>query len=253
MAIIKKQQERIEIDMLAILKVLWKRKWLILLSSLTVALLYYLGTVIFVVPYYATSATLYANNSNTTDISTSITSSELSASARLVDTYAAIILSDPILDQIIADNKLNVTAGKLAQYISVSSVNGTEVFKITVQYTSPNMAAQIANSIADIAPGKIAEIVDGCSVRLVSYAKVPAKISSPDYTKRAIQGFWIGIIASSVLAFLVSVVDTRVKAEADLNEWEYPVLGIIPSFEEAEKTGAYGYGNKENSKNELIQ
>ena len=46
----------------------------------------------------------------------------------------------------------------------------------------------------------------------------------------------------------MALVDTRVKGETDLHEWEYPVLGVIPSFENAEKTGAYGYGNKEISK-----
>lgn len=253
MSIVKKQQEKIEIDMLAVLKVLWKRKWLILLSGFAAALLYYWWTVIFVAPAYFTSATLYANNSTTTDVSTSISSSELNTSARLVNTYAAIILSDPVLDQVIEDNGLNETARTLAACISVSAVNNTEVFKISVRYPSSQMAAQIANSIADIAPGKIAEIVDGCSVRLISYAKVPVSISSPDYKAQFRTGFWFGIIVSSVLAFLVALVDTRVKGETDLNEWEYPVLGIIPSFEDAEKTGVYGYGNKEINKNEPIQ
>ena len=248
MAIVKKKQENIEIDMLAVLKVLWKRKWLILISGLLVAVLNYFGTVIFVEPTYSTSATLYANNSNTTDVSTSISSSELNTSARLVDTYAAIILSDPVLDQVIAENNLNMTAKTLAAFISVKAVNKTEVFQITVVDESPQLATKIANSIADIAPGKIAEIVDGCSVRLISYAKVPTMKSSPDYEKRFSKGFWTGIIVSCILAFLIALVDTRVKGETDLHEWEYPVLGVIPSFENAEKTGAYGYGNKEISK-----
>lgn len=253
MPIVKRQQKGIEIDVIAILKRLWKSKWLILLSGLAAALITYLFMVVFVTPEYATSATLYANNSNSTDVSTSISSSELNASARLVDTYAAIILSDPVLDQVIKDNNLPMSVSRLARCISISSVNKTEVFKVVVRHPEPKTAAQIANSIADIAPEKISQIVDGCSIKLVSYAKVPGVRAYPNYKSNTGKGFWIGFVLSAVIVLLVATVDTRVKGEADLNEWEYPVLGVVPSFEEAEKTGTYGYGNKENGKNELVQ
>lgn len=253
MPIVRRDHKGIEINMLAVLKMLWKRKWIILLSGVVIASLAYLVTVIFITPEYVTSATLYANNSNSTDGTTSISTSQLSASARLVDTYAAIILSDPVLDQVIQDNNLNTTASALANRITISSVNETEVFKITVKYPSAKEAAQIANSISDIAPEKIGEIVDGCSIKLVNYAKVPAGSTSPNYNNNIKIGFLFGILLSAMMIFIVAVVDTRVKGETDLNEWEYPVLGVIPSFDAAEKTGAYGYRNRENGKNELNQ
>lgn len=239
--------------MLAVLKMLWKRKWIILLTGVVLASVSYLATVTFVTPEYVTSATLYANNSNSTDGNTTISSSQLSASARLVDTYAAIILSDPVLDQVIQENGLNISASSLAKRISIESVNGTEVFKITVKYPSAEKAARIANSVSDIAPEKIGNIVDGCSIRLVSYAKVPGGSASPNYKNNVKLGFIVGILLSTLLIFVIAVVDTRVKGEEDLNEWQYPVLGVIPSFHEAEKTGAYGYRNRENGKNELNQ
>jgi len=253
MPIVRRQQKGFEIDVIAILKMLWKRKWLILLSGLVASLLTFLSVLIFVTPEYVTSTTMYANNTNSSDVSTSISSSELNASARLVDTYAAIILSDPVLDQVIKDNNLPMSASKLARCISISSVNDTEVFKVTVRYPSAKMAAQIANSIANIAPEKIAQIVDGCSIKLVSYAKVPGKSAYPSYKSYAQRGFWIGLVLCAVAVLLVATVDTRVKGESELSEWEYPVLGVVPSFEEAEKRNAYGYGNREKGKNELIQ
>lgn len=253
MPIFKRQQKGLTINIPGMLSILWKRKWLILLSGIAVALITYAVTLIFVPQEYVTSVTLYANNAKSTDMNTTITSAELSASARLVDTYSAIILSDPVLEQVIAENDLNITRSGLTKRINIASVNATEVFKIKVKYTSPEMAAKIANSIADIAPVKIAEIVDGCSIKVISYAKVPTSSSLPDYETNITRGFWVGILSSIVIILLISALDTRVKDDSDLEEWELPVLGIIPLFEEAEKSAARGYKYREYGKNEHIQ
>lgn len=250
---IVRRQQKMEVDLSAVLKLLWKKLWLILISGAVGGLLVYLFTLLFVTPQYYASVTLYANNSLSTDSNTSITSSDMNASARLVDTYAAIIMSDPVLDQVIENNALKMSASKLAKRISISQVYDTEVFKITVSYPSPKTAAAIANSIADIAPVKIAEIVDGCSVKIVSNAKVPAQKSYPDDQRAWSLGFLGGVVLSILVLFIIAVLDTRIKGESDLHEWEYPVFGVIPTFSEAERVGVYGYGNKENSKNEHIQ
>ena len=196
----------------------------------------------FVTPLYSASVTLYANNSNSSDINTSITAQDINASVQLVDTYAAIILSDPVLDQTIEINGLKMTGKELLECIEIKSVNNTEVFKITVEYSSPEMAANIANSIADIAPVKIADIVEGCSVKIVSKAKVPTDKSFPSNNMVILIGMTFGFAISILAIFVTALLDTRIKSESDLKEWEYPVLGVIPSFVDADKLGAYGHG-----------
>ena len=254
MQIVKKQQKNIEVNLGAVLKLLWKRKWWIILSAVVAMLVFYLYTIVFATPMYMASATLYANNSSSSDGSTSITTSDMNASARLVDTYAAIIMSDPVLDQVIAENELKMSASRLASRIDIDQVNNTEVFKISVSDPDPQIAAAIANSIANIAPMKIQEIVDGCSIKIVSPAKVPGGKASPNYKKTITTGCVVGVIVSVLAICAFAVLDTRVKSEADLDEWEYPVIGVIPSFSEAEKVRMYAPGNsyKEISKNELV-
>lgn len=255
MQIVKKQQKNIEVNLGAVLQLLWKRKWWIILSAAVAMLVFYVYTILFATPMYMASATLYANNSSSSDGSTSITTSDMNASARLVDTYAAIIMSDPVLDQVIAENGLRISASKLSSRIEIDQVYNTEVFKITVSDANPQTAADIANSIAEIAPLKIQEIVDGCSIKIVSLAKVPGGKASPNYQKVLTTGCLVGVVVSVLAICVFAVLDTRVKSEADLDEWEYPVIGVIPSFAEAEKVRTYANGNsyKEISKNELVQ
>ena len=242
MQIIKKQERQVELDLMALAQLVWRKKWIIALTGLVFGAVALLWTIFFVKPLYTASITLYANNSNSTNNTTSITAGDINASVQLVDTYGAIILSDPVLDQVIRENQLDVSGGELMRHIRINSVNNTEVFKVTVEYYSPQMAANIANSIADVAPVKIGEIVDGCSVKIVSNAKTPSSKSSPSNSKAFVLGAAVGIFLSLAVVVIISRLDTRIKSEADLNGWNYPVLGVIPSFAEAEKSAVYGYG-----------
>jgi len=244
MQIVRKQQRKIEVDLFAVIQLLWNKKWMIIGTGLAVALVFLFATMFFIEPRYSASVTLYANNSNSSDINTSITSQDINASVQLVDTYAAIILSDPVLDQVIEKNGLGVTGEELLECIEIASVNNTEVFKITVDYSTPEKAAEIANSIADIAPVKIADIVEGCSVKIVSNAKVPSDKSFPSNKMALLLGMLIGAALSVLTIFITALLDNRVKSESDLQEWDYPVLGVIPAFSDAEKIGTYGYGKK---------
>lgn len=246
MQIVRKQQSKIEVDLFAVIQLLWKRKWGILSAGLATAIIALVGTVFFITPKYSASVTLYANNSTSSDTSTSISSQDISASVQLVDTYAAIILSEPVLDQVIELNDLDMSSRELLDCIEISSVNKTEVFKVTVDYSSPEIAADIANSIAYIAPIKIADIVDGCSVKIVSNAKVPTEKSFPNNKMALVIGMVAGIAVSILIVFITSLLDTRIKSESDLQEWNYPVLGVIPSFSEARRAGMHGYGYGKN-------
>lgn len=233
-----------ELNLTAFLQLLWKKVWFVVVCGVAAALVSLMISLFFVTPRYAARVTLYANNRYSSQGSTSISTSDMNASAQLVDVYAAIILSDPVLDQVIEKNHLSMPASTLAKAIAISSVNETEVFRITVASTNPQLAADVANSIAEIAPDQIAQIVDGCSIKLVSQAKVPTEQVSPNYLTSVEQGFMIGVVASVLLLLIVTLLDTRIKGEEDLRGWDFPIIGIVPAFEEAEKTDKYSYRGK---------
>lgn len=239
-----KKVKGIEIDLFAILEMFWRKKYIIILSCIVGAAIFLFRAMVLVTPLYTSYATMYANNSKTSDENTSISSQDISASARLVNTYQAIILSDPVLEQVIDELNLNMSPAGLAGHITVTAVNKTEVFRVDVKTNSPKMSAAIANSIARVAPEKIASIVDGCSVKIISYAKVPTGRSWPNYKNEVITGAALGTGISLLAIFIIMTVDTRIKKEEDLAHWEYPILGVIPSFSTDQKGGAYAYSAK---------
>ena len=76
------------------------RIWLIVLSSVILAVLVYIYSSNFITPRYKASVTLYVNNSaqDTSEIS----SSDLATAQRLVDTYVAILAQSSTLE-LVAD------------------------------------------------------------------------------------------------------------------------------------------------------
>ncbi|MBQ7817918.1 MAG: hypothetical protein IJ388_03890 [Oscillospiraceae bacterium] len=236
----KRKTKGMEVDLLAILTSVWKKKVIIILACIVGALALHLRATYLITPTYTASATLYANNSIEED-STSISSGDMTASTRLVKACEAIIKSDPVLEQV-AEN-LDTTVGKLGT-ISVASVNETQVFKVNVVSTSAEQAALVANMIAEVAPAKIAGIVDGSSVKIISLAKVPSAPSGPNYQSEIRKGAILGFAVSLFAVCIITLLDTRIKREDDLNRWDYPILGIIPSFSASQKGGAYASASK---------
>lgn len=242
MQIIKRTPTEVHINLLGVVQLLWKKIWVIAFCAILLCACSYIGAKVLITPQYATYITLYVNNSAVADMNTSITTSDLTASAKLVDTYAAIISSDSVLSDVAEQMGGDLTPEELKDQLSVSAVNNTEVFQVQVTDTDPTRAAEIANLIADMIPDKFGEIVDGSSTKVIDYAKVPTTIDSPNYKRYAVIGAILGMLISAAMILVRELLDTRIKSTADLDGWDIPIIGVIPEFASAEKRAAHGYG-----------
>lgn len=230
-----------------LLRRLWKRKLPILLGAVFGAAALFTLSYFLITPLYEASVTLYVNNSSSQESTSSITQSDLYASTQLVNTYAAVILSDAILEYVINDVSLDMSIDELADILEIESVNDTEVFKVIVQYADPLTAAKIVDSIAGIAPEQIASIVQGSSVTVINYARIPIGISFPNYTLMAVIGFAAGMCLVAGYLLIREMLDTRIRTAADLSRWEYPLLANVPDFLD-KRQADYGYYKEKSRK-----
>lgn len=231
---------------------LWKRKLPLLSGAVLGAAICFAFSWYLITPLYEASVTLYVNNSSSKESSTYITQSDLYASSQLVDTYAAIILSDAILEDVISETSLNMTIDELANILEIEAVNDTEVFQVTVRHAKPETAAEIVDSIAEIAPEQIASIVEGSSVKVINYARIPTKIAFPNYILMAFIGFAAGMLLFSSFLLIREMMDTRIKTVSDFARWEYPLLANVPDFLD-KKQANYGYYKKKRRKKATIR
>ncbi len=244
------KNDEIEIDLLRLVGLLWSKAWLIVISMLLFGAIMFSYAMFFITPLYQSTAKMYVNNTSIKVGSTSfsISSSELSAAKTLLDLYVEILKTRTTLEEVIRRAELEYTYEQLSSMITAGAVNGTEIFRITVTDSDPDMAEKIADTIVEVLPDRIAEIVDGSSVRLVDHAVRAVRRSSPDYTRYASIGMAAGMILSCAAIIVLDLMDTSVRGEEYLAQRysDIQVLAVVPDIRSARKRPyGYYYKNKE--------
>ncbi|HEM5490835.1 capsular biosynthesis protein CpsC [Streptococcus suis] len=215
----------IEIDVLSLLKTLWSKKFLIIITALFGAGIAFVYSSFLVTPQFDSTTRIYVVSQNV-EAGAGLTNQELQAGTYLVKDYKEIILSQDVLSRV--KTELGLTED-ISNKISVSIPVDTRIVSITVRDADPNESAQIANSLRTVAAQKIIEVTKVSDVTTLEEA-VPAEQPSTPNTKRNIA---IGILAGGMLAvsliLIVEVLDDRVKRPQDVEEvMGMTLLGVVP-------------------------
>ena len=224
--------ETIELDLKEIGAALLKYLWAIVLCAVIGGLLMLTYTVNFVTPTYKAGVTMYVNNSSGVN-GQYMSSNDLAVAQRLVETYTNIIASHTVLSKVAEASGLQITADQLRSMLSASAVGETEMFTVSVIAPDPQMAADLANVIAEVAPAEITKIIPGSTAKVVDYARIPKSRYAPSYTSSTILGFLVCGVLASAFVVIQQMMDTRLTKKEDLERiCGVPVLGTIPEMNE---------------------
>ena len=222
--------QTVEIDVLSLVKTLWRRKFLIVVTAFAMAIVA-LGYSAFIIkPTYTSSTRIYVVNRQPGDNST-LTNQDLQAGSYLVKDYKEIILSQDVLAKVISDLKLNMQPSALAKKITVTVPTDTRIVSIAVSDGDAKEAARIANSLRQIAAEKIIAVTKVSDVTTLEEAEVPNSPSSPNIRRNTFIGFLAGGVLISVVILVVEVLDDRVKKPEDVEEaLGITLLGVVPNM-----------------------
>ena len=238
-------KEAFEIDLQKLFFAYLNKWWLLLVYAVTAAALIAVFTVNFITPMYTASVTIYVNNAGRDQKVNYITGSNLETSKQLVNTYIQIMGSDSVLEKVSATGNLGMEAKEIRRCMHAAQKGEAEIFAVKISHPDPQMAAKIANAIAEVAPGEIESYVEGSSTKVIDYAKVPKGPSSPNLTKNIVLGGLIGGLLAVAYITLIFLLDVRIKDEEELAQlFGIPVLGQIPGFgtESGKRRGALKHG-----------
>jgi capsular polysaccharide biosynthesis protein len=158
---------------------------------------------------------------------------ELQTNLQLINTYTVIIKSPAILDKVINQEKLDMSAGALNELVTVSSEQNSQVVNITVQNEDPQKAAAIANAVAKTFQTEISKIMNVDNVTILTQAQIgedPSPIKPKPAFNMAI-ALVVGLMAGVGVAFLLEYLDNTIKTEQDIeNQLGLPVLGAITTI-----------------------
>lgn len=245
------KNEEIEIDLQRLFNVLMKKAWIVAVAAVVCAVLTFVGTFLFITPKYEASAMFYVNNNSLSlgETTLSITSSDISASKSLVNSYIVILGTRETLVDVIDYAGVNRTYSQLKKMIAAEAVSSTEIFRVTVTSPDPQEAENIADAIAYVLPKRIGSIIEGTSAKVVDAAVLPTQSTSPNYTKNTVIGFVAGLALAALLIVLKELLDISIHKEEDIAQCgRYPVLASVPDMHTTPKGGYYGYGQAINPK-----
>ncbi len=242
-----KKQEYKELDLQQLLDTLVHKLWLIVVASVLCAAIAFFITLYFITPQYQSSAMFYVNNSSLSvgDASFSITAGDISAAKELVDSYIVILKSRDTLNDVADYAGTGITAGELRGMITASSVNSTEIFRVTVTSDDPKEAQILTDAIVHILPKKIAGVIEGTSAKVVENPVQATSPSSPSIPKNTILGFLIGLIGSVGYVVVKLLLDITIRNEDNiLSVTEYPILASVPNMANPGKGKYYASDRK---------
>ena len=224
------ENQAVEIDVFAMLKTLWKRKFSIVLVALVFAIAAFGYSAFLAKKEYQSTSRIYVVSRQNQD-NNALQNSDLQAGSYLVKDYREIILSQNVLTQAIEELKLDLTPAELSKKISVSVPTDTRILSITAKDGDPKEAARIANGLRNVAAEKIISVTKVSDVTTLDEAEVPQSPSSPNIRRNVLLGFIAGAGLMVVLLVVVEVLDDRVKRPEDIEElMGLTLLGVVPDI-----------------------
>ena len=169
-------------------------------------------------PLYTTYTTIILTKSNETQTGTTITQNDILLNQKLVETYSKIIKSKLVLEQVISETGVTYTAEELSENVNVEAYENTEMLKISVTDQDPELAASIANSIAQVFSGEIAKIYQINNISVVDVAVTPEEVSNNTLKRDLLIALFISIFGTIGVVFVVYYFDDTVKLTDDLEE-----------------------------------
>lgn len=226
-----------EIDIQEIAYYLFKKKIYIILATILGIILGIIYTKFLLAPMYSSNSTVILSKPTTTDTiekkneNDAITQNDITLNSKLVATYSEILQSRSVALDVIDKLNLNINEDKLRKNISVTSKNDTEMLQIRVNNEDPNVAADIANTLASVFSQKVKEIYNIENVTVIDEAYATTEPYNVSYTKNAALFGIVGLVLSVGVLFIFFYFDTKIRSKQEVEDLlDVEVLAVIPEI-----------------------
>lgn len=186
-------------------------------------------------PKYDSSALILVNQKSPADAGQQY--NQVQTDLQMINTYKDILTQPVILDQAAADlqksGQFAGTATDLANALTISNNENSQVVKVTAEATSPYVARDIANAVTRVFKTKVTKIMANAkNVSIISDAKLNKGQVSPRPMINLAVGLLAGLVLGILLAFIRELTDTTVKAPEFITDTVgLPLLGSISDMD----------------------
>ena len=221
-----------ELDLKELFEMFWNKKIKIILIMAIFAVIGVIYSIGFVVPEYTafTKLVLAGQSSDATGNTTeAITTTDLTINSKLVGTYSELVTSNDVVRQVIANTGIDISEEALKSSIEVSSVEDTDVIRISVTNQNPTYATKLTNETAKAFMEKVAEIYNINNVHVVDEAEEPQSPSNVNHLKDVVIFTFIGVVIAVGYVLIANMLDNTIKTREEVERlYKVPVIAEIP-------------------------
>ena len=250
-----KASREIEIDVVGLLRAIFKKLWVIILVALVCGGIMFGLSEYVIQPTYRAYCTAYVNNKNVQSGSQQITNSDMNAQHQLAATYSTILTSNTVLTAAAESINLDYPYSRLKSMVKTSEKDETGVIEISVISKSKDLSFMLADAISKVAPTYMADMVEGSSMKIVDHPEYPKGKYAPNTSRYTLLGALAGALLTLIIVIIRHFTDDTLSSETYLEQnYSMPIIGIIPDFTKIDKQGkgaySYGYAYKRSSSKE---
>lgn len=229
-------EDEMEIDLLDLAYVLLDKIHYIILCLLAGAVLLNAVSFFCIRPTYQATAKMYvvsASNDSVVDLT------DLNIGTSLTSDYEQLMLSYPVLDQVIDELDLDMETEELEQMITLENPQDTRILNVTATSTDPVEAMNIANKLTEVSVEYLPETMSTNPPNIAQQAQLPDEKAAPSYARYTLIGALLGAILYCAYLTVRYLLDDTIRTSEDMEKY----FGVVPLtsipdsdiFEELEK------------------
>ncbi len=216
-----------EIDLKELLEFFKGKLGMLAIITISVCLLGCIYGLFIQKPMYKSYTTVILGG-NESASSAGITQSDIALNKNLVDTYAEIVKSRRVLDQVISELRLDIDYEELHEMINVTALNNTEIIKITVNDRDAIKAKNIANVTANYFASEVVDLYNLNNVNILDKAIESEKPYNISVSKQLIIYFAVGLVLGAGILFIIFYFDRTIKSVEQVEQKiKLPILGSV--------------------------
>lgn len=223
-------EEETEIDLIDLAWALLDKIHYIVLCFLIGAVIMNAYSYFLVRPTYKSTAKMYVVSASKNSV---VDLDALNIGTSLTADYEQLMLSYPVLEQVINKLNLDMDSDTLAKMITLENPTDTRILNINVVSTDPKNARDIANTLMDVSVDYLPKTMSTNAPNVAQKAKLADHKDGPSYTKYTIIGALAGAFLYCMYLVVKYLMDDTIHTADDMEKYfDIVPLAVIPDVEE---------------------
>lgn len=230
------------INIMDLVTLAWHRLWILILVAVICATGAFSYCKFFLTPSYSATASILVTNGAVTtsydETTDKVSGSDITASLYLSYTVVDILNTPDIYKKVADALGGDYTYQGLMGRSSIARRNENTLFiDVSFSSTDPKEAMRIANKYVEVACEYIPGFVPSSRAMVASTAIKAAMTYPRTVMTTAVAGL-VGAVAAYIILFIIESLNRSIKGEEDFaSNFDVPLLGAVPDFENAESSG----------------